>query len=107
MMRSFLAGIGVLFVLAASNAHARPIGELHRVAADSTASLRDAEQQPEVRVTIWYPAAADAIEHDIVIGPPESHYSRWGRSRQTQLSQAVMADDRLSSCRTVMAARPE
>ena len=71
MVRCFLAAIGMLVVLAAGNGNATPVGETHRMAPDPTASLRDAEHRPEVRVTIRYPAVADAVEHDIAIGPPD------------------------------------
>ena len=71
MIRSFLAGIGALIAVAAGHVHAAPVGELHRVASDPSASLRDAEHRPDVRVTIWYPAAIGTIEHEVTIGPPD------------------------------------
>ncbi len=70
MMRSFLSGVGALLVLMAGYAHAAQVGEMHRVAAEPSASLRDAHHRPQVAVTVWYPAAADAVEQDGVIGPP-------------------------------------
>ncbi len=70
MIRSLVAAIGTLVMVAAGLAHAGPVGEIHRVTSDSTASLRDAEHRPELRVTIWYPAPPDAIEQEITIGPP-------------------------------------
>ena len=60
----------LLVVLAATLAHGATVGETHRVTSDATASLRDAQQRPALRITVWYPAAADAVEHDIAIGPP-------------------------------------
>lgn len=72
MIRSFATGIGMLVVVAASHVDAGPVGEIHRVTSDPSASLRDAEHRPEVRVTIWYPAAPDAVEHEVTIGPPGS-----------------------------------
>lgn len=66
-----MAWLGVLLAVAASYAHAAPVGEVHRVTSDLSASLRDAEHRPDVRVTIWYPAAASAIEHEVTIGPPD------------------------------------
>ncbi|CAB3769607.1 alpha/beta hydrolase family protein [Paraburkholderia solisilvae] len=50
---------------------AAPVGELHRVASDPTASLRDAQHRPRLRITVWYPASADAVEQPVVIGPPD------------------------------------
>jgi predicted dienelactone hydrolase len=46
-----------------------PVGETHRVTTEPTASLRDAQHRPELRITIWYPAASDAAESPVVIGP--------------------------------------
>lgn len=47
-----------------------PVGEIHRLATERTASLRDAQHRSELRITVWYPAAADAVESPLVIGPP-------------------------------------
>ncbi|MFC0698442.1 alpha/beta hydrolase family protein [Paraburkholderia humisilvae] len=63
---------GCLLMLAvAAAAYAAPVGELHRVAFDPTASLRDAQHRTELRITVWYPATDDAVERPIVIGPPQ------------------------------------
>jgi len=51
-------------------AHAGAVGERHLTTTDATAALRDAEHRPTVRVTVWYPAAADAKEERIDLGPP-------------------------------------
>ena len=59
-VRGFLAGIGILAFLAPPQADATPVGEIHRVTSVPTAGLRDAESRTELRVTIWYPAAADS-----------------------------------------------
>src|SRR5471032_197737 len=64
------AGVALLILLAAGTTFAEPVGETHRVTADPTASLRDAQHRPELRITVWYPAAADAVERDIAIGAP-------------------------------------
>jgi predicted dienelactone hydrolase len=69
-VRGFLAGIGILAFLATAKADATPVGEIHRVTSVPTAGLRDAESRTELRVTIWYPAAADTTERDVAIGPP-------------------------------------
>jgi predicted dienelactone hydrolase len=67
-------GLGLLAALAAIGfavaAQAGPVGERHLTTTDSTAALRDAQHRPTVRVTVWYPAAADAKEDRIDIGPP-------------------------------------
>jgi predicted dienelactone hydrolase len=60
----------MLAMVAVGQVHAAPVGETHRLTTDPTASLRDAVHRPEVRITIWYPAAPDAIEHNVTIGPP-------------------------------------
>jgi len=54
-----------------AGAYADPVGEIHRMTSDKTANLRDAKHRDEVRVTIWYPAASDAIERPLVLGPPD------------------------------------
>jgi predicted dienelactone hydrolase len=69
-MRGLLAGIGIFASLATAKADATPVGEMHRVTSVPTAGLRDAESRTELRVTIWYPAAADTTERDVAIGPP-------------------------------------
>ena len=72
MMKRFLAvGVGMLGILAAGIAHAAPVGETHRVTSEPTASLRDAKHRTELRITVWYPAAAAAVERPLVVGPPE------------------------------------
>jgi predicted dienelactone hydrolase len=70
MSKLFRAAAGLLVVLTATIAHAAPVGEIHRLTFDATASLRDAENRSALRITVWYPAAPDAVEHDIAIGPP-------------------------------------
>jgi predicted dienelactone hydrolase len=54
----------------AAAAHAGPVGERHLVTTDPTAALRNADGSAKVRVTVWYPATADAAEQRIDIGPP-------------------------------------
>jgi predicted dienelactone hydrolase len=49
-------------------AHAQ-VGETHRVADEPGAALRDSAHRPELRVTIWYPAASGAVEQPILIDP--------------------------------------
>ncbi|HEY4350333.1 MAG TPA: hypothetical protein VGN31_03850, partial [Paraburkholderia sp.] len=52
-------------------AYAAPVGELHRTAFDPTASVRDAQHRTQLRITVWYPASADAVEEPVTIGPPD------------------------------------
>jgi len=75
LIRSLLAKAGLILCLTIASAVATcaiagPVGELHRTAFDPTASLRDAAQRDQLRITIWYPAATDAKEQELLIGPP-------------------------------------
>lgn len=72
MWKLLRAAGALLVVLTAALAHGATVGETHRVTSDATASLRDAEQRSALRITVWYPAAPDAVEHDIAIGPPSN-----------------------------------
>ena len=56
--------------LLSGRAFAGQVGERHLTATNPTAALRDAEHRDTVRVTVWYPAAADAKEVSLDIGPP-------------------------------------
>jgi predicted dienelactone hydrolase len=49
---------------------AGPVGEMHRTTTTPTAALRDAKHSPVLRVTIWYPTRANAVEQPLEIGPP-------------------------------------
>jgi predicted dienelactone hydrolase len=60
------------FIVATGAYAAAPVGELHRTAFDPTASLRDARHRTQLRITVWYPASADAIEKPVTIGPPDN-----------------------------------
>jgi predicted dienelactone hydrolase len=94
MNRGFILALGLLgtaaFEVAVSlQAGAAPVGETHRVATEPTASLRDAQHRPELRITIWYPAASDAVESPIVIGPANSVLFEVGAAA----ADAPFADD--------------
>ena len=65
-----LLGLAALTLCFAMAAHAGPVGERHLATTDATAALRNADHGAQVRVTVWYPAAADAVEQRIDIGPP-------------------------------------
>ncbi|WP_293898733.1 alpha/beta hydrolase [Phenylobacterium sp.] len=62
--------VAAALLLLAGAAQAGPVGERHLQTTDATAALRDAEHRSTVRVTVWYPAAAGAVEERIDIGPP-------------------------------------
>ena len=65
---------GLAILLAASlrtgAAAAATVGERHLVAHEASAALRDASHSDELRITVWYPAAAGAAEAPLDIGPP-------------------------------------
>jgi predicted dienelactone hydrolase len=66
-----LVGAALLVLLSFQRAHADPVGETHRVTTEKTAALRDAEHRDQLRVIVWYPAAKDAVEQPLVVGPPD------------------------------------
>jgi len=68
----YLFGAALLVLLSLQRSHADPVGETHRVTTEKTAVLRDAEHRDQLRITVWYPAAKDAVEQPLVIGlgPP-------------------------------------
>jgi predicted dienelactone hydrolase len=67
--RSWL-GLVVTIACFAAAARAGPVGERHLMTTDATAALRNADASSGVRVTVWYPAAAGAVEQRLDIGPP-------------------------------------
>ncbi len=60
----------LLAALAASPAAAATVGERHLVAHEASATLRNASHSDELRITVWYPAAPNAVEAPLDIGPP-------------------------------------
>jgi predicted dienelactone hydrolase len=56
--------------LAAGAAMAAAVGERHLVAHEASAALRNASHNDDFRITVWYPAAPDAVEAPLDIGPP-------------------------------------
>ena len=60
----------LLAALAASPAAAATVGERHLVAHEASATLRNASHGDELRITVWYPAAPNAVEAPLDIGPP-------------------------------------
>jgi predicted dienelactone hydrolase len=69
MMR-ILGAFAIVMAFWSTAANAGPVGERHLETNDATAALRDAQHHSSVRVTVWYPAAADAVEQGIDLGPP-------------------------------------
>jgi hypothetical protein len=61
----------VLSLLSGAHVCAEPVGEAHRLTSEKTASLRDAQHRNQLRITVWYPAAADSVEHTLTVGPPD------------------------------------
>jgi predicted dienelactone hydrolase len=61
----------VLSFLSTTQVCAQPVSEAHRLTSEKTASLRDAQHREGLRITVWYPAAADAVEHSLTVGPPD------------------------------------
>jgi predicted dienelactone hydrolase len=77
-------------VLLLSNpALAGQVGERHLTAVNPTAALRDAGHRDTVRVTVWYPATADAKEASLDIGPPGKPLFKVGSAAP----DAAFADD--------------
>ncbi len=66
-----LFGATLLAVLTFQGAYADPVGETHRLTTEKTGVLRDAQHRDRLRVTVWYPAAKDAVERPLVVGPPD------------------------------------
>jgi predicted dienelactone hydrolase len=63
------ATLTTLFLATVARAETFPVGERHLVATNPTAALRDADHRPQVRVTVWYPAADGAEEKSLDLGP--------------------------------------
>jgi predicted dienelactone hydrolase len=61
----------LLATLAAWPASATTVGERHLVAHEASAALRNASHSDELRITVWYPAAAQAVEAPLNVGPPD------------------------------------
>ena len=66
------------------------VGERHLTAVNPTAALRDAGHRDTVRVTVWYPATAEAKEVSLDIGPPGKPLFIVGSAAP----DAAFADDR-------------
>jgi predicted dienelactone hydrolase len=62
--------VAILGLLSSAMAQAEPVGEVHRIASEPTAILRDAMHRDQLRITVWYPAASGSVESRIVVGPP-------------------------------------
>ena len=62
--------LSALFLATAARAEDYPVGERHLTTTNPTATLRDADHKPAVRVTVWYPAAEGVEEKSLDLGPP-------------------------------------
>lgn len=63
-----LVGLLATAVMPATSASAA-VGEQHRLIAQPSAALRNADHRPDLRVTIWYPAAHGTPERSIDFPP--------------------------------------
>ena len=75
----------LLSALAVETAAAATVGERHLVAHEASAALRNASHDDILRITVWYPAAPDAVEAPLDVGPP-------GKPNFTSGSAAPNAD---------------
>lgn len=73
-----LAGLCLLAIASTTDAHAAmasarrdKAGEIHRITREPSAAARN-NGDDRLRMTIWYPAAANADERPVVIGPHDS-----------------------------------
>jgi predicted dienelactone hydrolase len=69
-IKGLLFGLAVAAAGIAGAAQAGTVGQRHLVAPSQTAALRDAAGRAEVRVTVWYPAAASAKQTRLDLGAP-------------------------------------
>ena len=70
-----IAILAILFAaLAAWPAAAAKVGERHLVAHEASAVIRNASHKDDLRITVWYPAAPDAVEAPLDIGPPSKPF---------------------------------
>ena len=60
----------LLSVSLAASAASATVGERHLVAHEASAVLRNAWHSDELRITIWYPAAPQAVEAPINVPKP-------------------------------------
>ena len=75
-MRAYvlMCGLTSVLLLGSTPAMSAPVGEIHRVTSEPTAALRDAQHRDTLRITVWYPAAGDAVERPLTIGPPDQPF---------------------------------
>ena len=74
----------------AAVAQDNPAGERHLVAANPTAALRNDDRKPQVKVTVWYPAAGGSEEKSLDLGPAAQPLFFVGAAAPN----AAFADDR-------------
>jgi len=94
-MATFRSAIGVflaalaLAAFATAAVCAATVGERHLITHTPTAALRDDQHRDTVRVTVWYPAASDAKEVSLDLGPPDKPLFKVGSAAP----DAPFADD--------------
>lgn len=76
------AALTALSLATAAGAQDYPVGERRLVVTNPTAALRDADHKPQVRVTVWYPAAPGSEETSIDLGPANQPLFFVGQSAQ-------------------------
>ena len=68
--RSFFLILTGALLCASATVRAATVGEMHRIAHTPSAAIRDAKHSDALRVTVWYPAMANAVEMPLTVGPP-------------------------------------
>jgi predicted dienelactone hydrolase len=83
--------LGIFVAMCAANVvEAFPVGERHLSTTEHSAALRDAKHSDQLRITVWYPAAAGAVEQPLNLGPPDKPLFRPGKAAP----RAAFADDK-------------
>jgi len=74
MVKSRVLLLALLTSLVWIQAFGQVVGEAHRMATLPSAAVRDADQRPDLRITVWYPAGEGAIAQPLVIGSPQEPF---------------------------------
>jgi len=85
----FMLGLAATVLLDSRTAMSAPVGEIHRLTSEPTAALRDSLHRDEVRITVWYPAATNAVEQPLLIGRLTSPCSMSAPSRSAPLLPTI------------------
>lgn len=70
MRSGLLLSIACTLAIALAAPASAAVGQRQLVTTEPTARLRDAQHRDSLRITMWYPAASDAVERPLLIGPP-------------------------------------